>query len=298
MINVAAIVLNYNGYDETINFLDKIREIELINYIVIIDNHSSDNSYTMIKEHLARDLASIGKIFLIRAPHNAGYAAGNNFGMRFALENFDVELFLISNPDVMFGQDTIECLLDFYQLHKERIRLGAFAPSQLNNLKSGYLTSWSLPNWLSDCLGSFLLIGKLVGKLKRIKINKSVDYTEVDVVNGAFFAIPTKSMEKVGLFDIHTFLFCEERILGKKLKNNGFHSFELTNCFYEHKQSTTIKSNIKLIDRFNILNKSRYYYLTKYFNLSIPQKFVVRFCFAFGIFEKKIYFNLRSFFKK
>ncbi|KMQ38636.1 hypothetical protein AAX20_04875 [Oenococcus oeni] len=63
MINVAAIVLNYNGYDETINFLDKIREIELINYIVIIDNHSSDNSYTMIKEHLARDLASIGKIF-------------------------------------------------------------------------------------------------------------------------------------------------------------------------------------------------------------------------------------------
>ena len=51
---------------------------------------------------------------------------------------------------------------------------------------------------------------------------------KTELIVGCFFVIKTEIIQKVDYLDENTFLFCEERILGKKLKDN--HMKRKNNC--------------------------------------------------------------------
>ena len=98
MNRTAAIILNYNSYQDTIKCITNLYKINAEVDVVVVDNASTNNSIEMIND------AFIGKenFYLLENNKNTGYAAGNNIGLKFASDKLThVEFMCIMNPDTI-----------------------------------------------------------------------------------------------------------------------------------------------------------------------------------------------------
>jgi GT2 family glycosyltransferase len=73
-VNLIAVVLNWNGGEETVAALESLRGVETI----CVDNGSIDGSADLVEERFP-------EVELIRTGENLGFAGGNNVGIRRAL---------------------------------------------------------------------------------------------------------------------------------------------------------------------------------------------------------------------
>ncbi|MFC1709978.1 glycosyltransferase family 2 protein, partial [Candidatus Omnitrophota bacterium] len=79
--SVAVIVLNWNGFEDTVQCLNSLKNLDYRNYrVVLVDNGSDNNEGDKLKEMFPH-------IQLIQNKANRGYAGGNNDGINWALEN-------------------------------------------------------------------------------------------------------------------------------------------------------------------------------------------------------------------
>ena len=94
MAKTACVILNYNDSENVIKLFNKIKDYKCLDEIIIVDNHSTDNSYERLKE-IDND-----KVRVVLTDHNGGYGYGNNEGMKIAFNTLNCDYSLIANPDV------------------------------------------------------------------------------------------------------------------------------------------------------------------------------------------------------
>ncbi len=109
------ILLNYKGYDDTVECIKSLENINYKNYkIVVVDNNSPDNSYTKLYKEF-------GEAYIfIKARENGGFAKGNNLGIKYAIDH-GADYILLLNNDTLVHKDLIEELLKPF---KEEENLG------------------------------------------------------------------------------------------------------------------------------------------------------------------------------
>ena len=98
---VNIIVLNYNNYQDTIECINSILQLNYTNYnLIVIDNASTNNSFDHLKNHfkfLKENSPSYNyqlldenetyifdescQLYLTRSNENNGYSSGNNIGI-------------------------------------------------------------------------------------------------------------------------------------------------------------------------------------------------------------------------
>lgn len=106
---IGIVILNFNGWDMTMNCIESIRKSCKISYkIYIVDNAST---IQMTKKFKLLIDNSYDCELLINQK-NRGYSAGNNVGIKRALED-NCEYILISNNDVIFKNESIENLCSY-----------------------------------------------------------------------------------------------------------------------------------------------------------------------------------------
>ena len=104
MKKVYAVILNYNGYEDTINCVKSIlREDHGAVFPVVVDNASPDGSGRRLKDEFT-------DIPVILNDENSGYAGGMNTGARYALEH-GADYVLYVNNDTEFSGSTISELV-------------------------------------------------------------------------------------------------------------------------------------------------------------------------------------------
>ena len=73
------VILNYNDYETTLKCLQPILDYKNIDYIIVVDNCSTNDSYDQLAKHRN------DRWILLRSPSNGGYAKGNNIGINYLL---------------------------------------------------------------------------------------------------------------------------------------------------------------------------------------------------------------------
>ncbi len=66
MVNgkIAIIILNYNGWEDTIECLESVYQVDYPNYdVILVDNASSDSSISKIKDYCEEKIKSRIKVF-------------------------------------------------------------------------------------------------------------------------------------------------------------------------------------------------------------------------------------------
>lgn len=189
---VAVIVLNYNNYEDTV---ECVRSVEALRYprcsVVIVDNASPDGSGLMLlntfKEHT-----------VIISERNGGYAAGNNIGIRYALER-NADYILILNNDATVTPDILDHLIGYAEAHTEVGLLNARV----------YFPGTTELFAAAGRVNKLLCTGQNKGAIT-IKKHETDELKNVDYACGVLMLVRSKVFHDVGLLDEKYFMYHED----------------------------------------------------------------------------------------
>ena len=104
---VCTIIVNYNGAQDTIACLDSLSKITYTNHIaIVVDNASKETA--QLKEYVEDK-----GFYFLELKDNRGFAAGNNAGIRYAIERFErIDYFLLLNNDTEVDPYFLEPLVE------------------------------------------------------------------------------------------------------------------------------------------------------------------------------------------
>jgi GT2 family glycosyltransferase len=285
-MDIILLILNYNDYINTKELIKSIINYKIIDKIIIVDNNSTDNSFEFLK------LLQNNKVDIIRTKKNRGYAYGNNFGIKFALKNYNPKYFIISNPDVRFEEYIVN------QMEKkltEDKSLAAINPKILDLYGQGTLSGWDFTTFISDIINLFYLGRLLNTSIKKRKKNITKSFEYKDILCGCFFMIKASILEDINFFDERTFLYSEERILGSKIKNISKRQGTLNIITCTHKNLNYINENLTYkINRNKILYNSRIIYYKYYYKLNNLKILLFIILSKISLLEISILFQIRK----
>lgn len=246
-------IINYNDATNTINFINTIKDYNLISNIVVVDNASTDDSLKILNE------LNIPKIKIIANPVNSGYGEGINICARYLLNNRIDGVMCVCNTDIVINEENdLQKMLDCFD-HDTAV----VAPIIDENDTMRY--GFKLCSVREELL---LSLPFLYQKFER-KFRFYSEYTKVvDCIMGCMFMIKLDVLKKINYFDNNMFLYYEENVLGIKLKDYGMKSLVCESVIVKHNHSKTIDKSIKRINKYKILKQSQRYYLKKYLHAS------------------------------
>ncbi|MBO4458954.1 MAG: glycosyltransferase family 2 protein [Butyrivibrio sp.] len=286
---LSIIVVDYNSIEKTLGYISHLREKIRCKgeiHFIVVDNYSNINDINMFVSGDKYDPVETldfegkpvkvysfanSKLVYISSGENAGYAKGNNLGMRFSKEYFSDEYYLVSNNDIEISKcfdfeeikDIFDKNFDVAVIGPRIVGLDGVPQSPCNKPSAfGNLVMWHLSMATHD---------------KLFKWN-DVDYTKESKkcyrVMGSFMFMRAKAAHEANLFDENTFMYAEEMILSERLLRHGYHVFfydELT-VIHAHGESTGKIADPTIPVEWTF--KSLCYYFEKYRNTSKAVLFI------------------------
>lgn len=259
----SCVILNYNDSETTISLINQIKNYRELDYIVVVDNCSTDNSFQKLK------LFENKKIHIIKTNKNGGYGYGNNFGINYSYEKLNAKYITIANPDVYFSNECINKLREIFQI-RDDVAITTAVPIMPNG-KRQKIIAWKIPNVWQEIFTTSILYNKIAGSKKFYPDsyfeNKST--VDVEVVQGSLLMVDSEKMIKYGMYDEDFFLYGEEQILAKKMIKANLKSVLLLNESYIHYHSKTISKTYRSnYAKRKLLFESKRKYLKKYHKVS------------------------------
>ncbi|MGP8022614.1 MAG: glycosyltransferase family 2 protein [Methanobacterium sp.] len=270
---VAIIILNWNGWPDTLECLESLFQINYPNFeVILVDNNSQDQSIQKIKEYcqgeiqvqspffqyqknnkpikiklitneeskfdskIEKDLnlPSNQKLTLIKNYENYGFAKGNNIAIKYSLQNLNPDYIFLLNNDTVVNPDFLTKMI---QSAEEDVNIGILGPLI-------YYYDWNGRSNVVANLGGKVDIYKYPGYYDLIKVSNPGDYSEniieCDWVSGAALMMKISDMT-IKYLNEKLFFGCEDIDLAILLKKQGYKSIIVLNSHIWHKEGVSRK---------------------------------------------------------
>ena len=211
---IIIIVLNWNGRDDTLECIDSIQQIDYPDFsTVVVDNGSSDDSVNSIKKRFP-------DVIVLETGENLGFAAGNNVGMRYALEHGADFILLLNNDTVVDSQ-----LLKNFMKAAESVRDGGIFGAKIYYFTEPDKIWYAGGKWIekTQCFDH-------VGLNETDNGTAFNAITETDYACGCALLVRAEVLKNIGLLDERFFLIFEETDLCYRGKRAGIQVLFGTGC--------------------------------------------------------------------
>lgn len=193
------------------------------NDIILIDNHSTDNTVSWIKSNFS-------DIIVIPLSKNLGFGQANNIGMAKALELGADAVFLM-NQDVYLTANALEALWQQSQQHPE---YGILSPMHYNG--SGTALDTNFSNYIIPSKCPKLYSDALVG-------NYQQSIYPLPFVNAAAWLVSKACLERVGGFNPSFFHYGEDDNYCQRVLYHGLKIGVVPTTKIFHDREQTRKNN-------------------------------------------------------
>lgn len=224
---VSIIVLNWNSYEVTRDCLRSLEKIDFCNYeVVLVDNGSHDGS----ADQLAREFPAVR---LIRNGRNLGFAAGNNVGIRDALERRPDYLLLLNNDTEVASN----FLTELVRVAESDARIGMLNPK---------IYYFDPPDriWYA---GGIRKPGRVFPVHLGLRQRDDGSYNqtkEVSFITGCALLIKAPVVQQIGLLDELFFLSYEDADWSMRASRAGFKQYYVPASVIWHKDSYDTTKNL------------------------------------------------------
>ena len=277
------VLLNYCDKNNCVNIINKGLADGFFDHYIIVDNNSPDNSFEELKK-LGNDTITV-----IKAKENKGFASGNNIGIAYAIKNLNPRYIVCLGTDVIVEKKALE---KCYSVLEKNDNLACVSPMMLDrdkNIDSDF--AWDFQTF-SDCLKFNLYLTRKKNNYKKHKI---IDYSKelvlCDVIRGSFMFFKADILERIGMFDEHTFLFYEENIICKKISDISYNVGFITTDTYIHNH---IQHDTRSKQKYRESMKSAYYYLVKYQHIGFIKRVIFKLTSSLGKMEYFLFSKLKK----
>lgn len=224
---VGCIILNWNGWRDTIGCLDALKNCTYPNLAVtVVDNGSNDDS-------VARIRTAHPDIILLQSGKNLGFAAGNNIGIRYALSHGAEYIWLLNN-DTQPAPDALSALVAKAQTDARIAAVAsicyyAHAPSTIQIWAGGQVNLW-------------------IGYAHNSTGPRLDDW--FDSLNGASLLIARGALQDAGLLDEGFFLYWEDTEFCLRLRKKNWRIAAAPDSHVLHKVNASTQGNRIILDRY------------------------------------------------
>ncbi|WP_052374301.1 glycosyltransferase family 2 protein [Methanobacterium sp. SMA-27] len=314
---VAVIVLNWNGWKDTIECLKSINNLDYLNYyFILVDNASQDDSLNKIRDFCSgkhvnnprQDLSKfdwpidmleidcdqlsyikldhnryknsnrLEKLIIIKNDKNYGFTEGNNIAMKFAVDKLALDYFLLLNNDTIVDQLFLKNMIKSVCEHTN---IGFAGP------KIYYYMPEEVSNIISFAGGKLGLNSSEPHPIGVDEVDNGQYNTDriVDYVEGSCMLVSKDLTSEIGFFNPDYFTYWEEIDWCIRGKKAGYHTLYASKASIWHKcygSDTGARSIYYMI-------RNRFLFIKE--NESKGQKFtslIYYFCYFFW----KIFFSL------
>lgn len=311
----AIVILNYNNFEDTINCIKSVEQYNTapIKYIIVDNGSKCSNAVDEIRLFLESSFSQeqylvIGEnekekvsyplpyVTFYVSKTNDGYAKGNNKGLEFAYKDEEIESILILNNDVLFVQDIIPGLKDYY--YNVLKDVGIISPILYTKNCEGIDFNCARKDtniYIEICKNFFYYTLKLL----RIDINKRRYIISgsknlsiiipIELPSGSCMFIDKYLFKSIDFFDSNTFLYYEENILYAKIKSLQRKNYLLTNlrCIHLGANSTSKVSSLFILD---CGANSLLHYMSCY----VKHNSILIYCLKFALFYHRNMFKFQK----
>lgn len=264
------LLVDYNTLGKTVEYWHHCRRMlpEGSRHTVIVENGSSGSDLALLEAvygqgktlfldeiPLLRFEKEDWTVVYCRSGENLGYARGNNLAAQIACAFWNDAFLIVSNNDLIFTapvdlKPVCTCL-------EQNPQIGAIGPAiSGTDGRAQSPRRWMPPYRRLVLIHWVPLLEKILSPARYQSLwdgyfNDAVPTAPEGYcpwLSGCFLILRRTAFETVGGFDPHTFLYCEEPILSKRLEKAGFrmYYFPVFSLIHDHGGSTkTALSHLK-----------------------------------------------------
>ncbi|WP_415347207.1 glycosyltransferase family 2 protein [Clostridium perfringens] len=189
---VYIILVNYRNSNDTIECIKSLREIDYLNYkVLIVDNASQDDSVEKLKKEILDEE-------LIVSDENLGFAGGNNLGIDKAIAS-GAKYVLLLNNDTVVKKDFLSKLVDTFKVDNNIGIVGC---------KINYYSDRDIVNYAGGEIDWSKFTTRFYGL--NTKDNNDTKIRYISFVSGCAMMIKREVIEKIGLLDDTYFMYYED----------------------------------------------------------------------------------------
>lgn len=276
---ISIIIINWNGWKDTLECLESLYQIDYPNYnVILVDNNSKDYSVEKIEEYCQGKI-EVNSPFFVHSTKNKPIKIFKynenelNDGLRIKKNEKEIysmqsnkKLILIENSVnlgfsggnniglkyalknlksdyiLLLNNDTVvdtDFLTEMLEVANSNNQIGFLGP------KTYYYTDKNIICFA----GGLLNMSK--GKPHAIGVNEVDNHQynkirNVDYVEGSCLLVKKEVLDKIGLFDTKYFAYWEETDLCKRGSKVGYHAVYVPRAKIWHKVSASFNSPLKL----------------------------------------------------
>ena len=245
MKSVLIIVLNWNGWRDTVKCLTSLKKLSYPNVrIVVVDNRSTDDSVSQI-------LQAFPDVAIIEAEKNLGFAGGCNLALRKALQDGAEYVWLLNN-DTTVDPGALVAMVEMADADPKIGAVGSAIysteePERLLAWGGGYINFW-------------------LGRSRHFLT--SVPNNEIQFLTGASLLLRRCALASVGLLDEGFFMYWEDGDYCFRLRRAGWTLAVAGDSMVWHKEQGTVGKKSTLMDSH--FNRSA----TRFFARHAPIPFI------------------------
>lgn len=311
---VSIIILNWNGWKDTIECLESLQRITYPNYgIILVDNWSKDESIENIKkwangeikvkskffkynptnkpiewteynreeaereegkEKRVTSLTSNDRIIIIKNEKNYGFAEGNNIAIRYALRVLNSDYILMLNNDTVVDK---KFLSELVRVAESNEKIGIVGPK---------IYFYDRPASIQSAGGKISFIKGRTYPLQYNELDRdsklSNELKKTEFVCGCVMLIHNRFLRKFGLFDPFYFSYGEDVDLSLRIRKEGYELFLVPQAKIWHKGSASTGGYMNPFAYYYSVRNAIYFVL-KYGNVIQCLVFLLYFLFIYSI---------------
>ncbi len=245
MLKIYIIILTFNNEKTITALLNSLLSLQSGFKVIVVDNGSTDKTLLQVKKfQFAR---------LIENKKNLGFSAGNNIGIKHAL-NSRADVILLLNPDTVVPKT-------FLKSFNKSTRL----------LLDGYSI---IGPKIFDENGKIWSVGGLLDKKRYSSILKHKLNSELDYISGTAIFIKKEVFDKIGFLKEDYFLYYEDVDFCQRAKKSGFKLATDKNISIIHKASSSVGKNSPAMQYY--MARNHMLFVERFAPLSIKIRELIR----------------------
>lgn len=191
---VSIILINFNGFLDTVECIDSLNDIDYTNYEIIVVDNDSEKDYSLLS---AKYLGS--NVIVLSSGSNLGFSGGNNIGISYA-RNRDADYILLLNNDTIVEKDFLTHMVSTAQKYNNRCAVTSKIMYAYDKERI----------WYAGGKFDFKTSRTSVYGINEIDSAKYNHAHQVSFASGCCLLIPVNILDDIGLMDVDYFLYCED----------------------------------------------------------------------------------------